>query len=622
MHWQGTPQALFSQELTMCYRRFKIVLLATTILAAGLINPALAAAPPGAFDINFPPALQSYDDAALESITGRLMARAQAQPFNVAATLIFFLAIVHTFLSARFMAIAHRLEQAHEARRSRGEVSPKSVSHGAELFHFLGEVEAIFGIWAVALVAAIVFFFDWSTAVFYLSQRVNFTEPLFVVVIMTLAATRPILKLSEAMMQKIANVLGGSLTAWWFTILTFGPILGSFITEPAAMTIAALLLAKKFYALDPPESFKYATLGLLFVNISVGGTLTHFAAPPVLMVASPWNWDTLFMLKHFGWKAVEGILIANAVYYFIYRKHFKALETQFQLQRLKDEIRTTYLCRNEMENEFDAIVPSIDAELQFQKKFEEKIAEVAARVRDLLEPPYLEKVAAAGVDRELAHKAFEQRFQEVKLARLRKAIPMVLPEDERAPYRDPDWDQREDQVPAWVTTIHALFMAWTIFNAHYPALFIPGILFFLGFAQVTSPYQNRIDLKPPLLVGFFLGGLVIHGGVQGWWIEPVLGSLSDIPLMLGATILTAFNDNAAITFLSTLVPNFSDSLKYAVVAGAVAGGGLTVIANAPNPAGQAILKKYFTKGVSPMGLLKGALLPTVIIWLIFLLMTF
>jgi Na+/H+ antiporter NhaD/arsenite permease-like protein len=88
--------------------------------------------------------------------------------------------------------------------------------------------------------------------------------------------------------------------------------------------------------------------------------------------------------------------------------------------------------------------------------------------------------------------------------------------------------------------------------------------------------------------------------------------------MAVATILTAFNDNAAITFLSTLVPGFTDSLKYAVVAGAVAGGGLTVIANAPNPAGQAILKKYFDNGVSPAGLLLGALAPTVIVWLCFL----
>jgi Na+/H+ antiporter NhaD/arsenite permease-like protein len=87
--------------------------------------------------------------------------------------------------------------------------------------------------------------------------------------------------------------------------------------------------------------------------------------------------------------------------------------------------------------------------------------------------------------------------------------------------------------------------------------------------------------------------------------------------MLAATVLTAFNDNAAITFLATLVPHFTDPMKHAVVAGAVTGGGLTVIANAPNPAGQSLLKKYFDHGVSPMGLLKAALLPTVIVWVVF-----
>jgi Na+/H+ antiporter NhaD/arsenite permease-like protein len=160
-------------------------------------------------------------------------------------------------------------------------------------------------------------------------------------------------------------------------------------------------------------------------------------------------------------------------------------------------------------------------------------------------------------------------------------------------------------------------MAWTILNAHHPELFIPGILFFLGFAEVTKPFQNRIDLKPALMVGFFLGGLVIHGGVQGWWIAPILGNLAELPLMMIATILTAFNDNAAITFLSTLVPNFTDGLKYAVVAGAVAGGGLTIIANAPNPAGVSILKKHFKDEVSPLGILAGAVVPTAIVWLIF-----
>jgi hypothetical protein len=201
---------------------------------------------------------------------------------------------------------------------------------------------------------------------------------------------------------------------------------------------------------------------------------------------------------------------------------------------------------------------------------------------------------------------------------MRRGLPALLAPEQRGTFMDPDWDKRDDPVPVWMTIVHVFFMAWTILNAHHPELFIPGMLFFLGFAQVTKPFQNRVDLKPALLVGFFLGGLVIHGGVQGWWIAPILGNLAEIPLMLGATILTAFNDNAAVTFLSTLVPDFSDSLKYAVVAGAVTGGGLTIIANAPNPAGVSILKKYFNNEVSPGGILAGAVAPTAIVWLIFL----
>jgi Na+/H+ antiporter NhaD/arsenite permease-like protein len=103
--------------------------------------------------------------------------------------------------------------------------------------------------------------------------------------------------------------------------------------------------------------------------------------------------------------------------------------------------------------------------------------------------------------------------------------------------------------------------------------------------------------------------------LQAWWIEPVLGNLSEGLLMIGATVLTAFNDNAAITYLSTLVPGLTDSLKYAVVAGAIAGGGLTIIANAPNPAGQALLKKHFDGAVAPQKLLFAALIPTIIVWL-------
>jgi Na+/H+ antiporter NhaD/arsenite permease-like protein len=171
---------------------------------------------------------------------------------------------------------------------------------------------------------------------------------------------------------------------------------------------------------------------------------------------------------------------------------------------------------------------------------------------------------------------------------------------------------RVEPIPAWITIVQIGFMAVIVFVAHYPALFIGAFLFFLAFSQATAHHQSRLDLKPPLLVGFFLAGLVIHGGLQAWWIEPVLKSLGAVPLFLSATLLTAVNDNAAITYLATLVPGFTDPLKYAVVAGAVAGGGLTVIANAPNPAGQAILQRFFPDGVSPLRLLMGALLPTLI----------
>jgi Na+/H+ antiporter NhaD/arsenite permease-like protein len=260
---------------------------------------------------------------------------------------------------------------------------------------------------------------------------------------------------------------------------------------------------------------------VLFVNVSIGGTLTHFAAPPVLMVARPWGWDTPFMLTHLGWRAAISIVVSIGAYFFLFRHELRALAAR-------------------------------------------------APVADVERP---DEEAAAG--------------------------PTLLP------------------VPPWVTAIHIAFMGWTVFNSHYPALFLGGFLFFLGFARATAPYQSRLDLRTPLLVGFFLAGLVIHGGLQGWWIAPVLASLQESPLFLGAAILTAFNDNALITYLSTLVPNLGDALKLAVVQGAVVGGGLTVIANAPNPAGQALLSRFFGDGVSPFGLLAGALIPTAIAAVIF-----
>lgn len=496
------------------------------VLASLSVCPA---ASPEPSQSTFPLPLDSYapqpENASLLDI---LHARIQADPFNLVATLIFFLAIAHTFAAPMFVRLSHRFEHEHEERlaklgRKPGPNSRDEVSFKAQIFHFLGEIEAIFGIWCVPLLIAVSISKGWSQARDYVATDLNFTEPFFVVVIMTMAASRPILKLSEQLMAFAARLGKGSPAAWWLSILTIGPILGSLITEPAAMTISALLLCEKFYELKPSPKFAYATLGLLFVNVSVGGTLTHFAAPPVLMVADKWGLGMSRMFTEFGWKAVAGIVVANVVYFLAFRR-----ELVFGLRG---------------------------------------------------------KPAGAGPGQG----------------------------------RDEGQPDATQPIPIWVTAVHVLFLGWTVMNNHYRTLFVAGFLFYIAFIQATEHHQHELSLRPALLVGFFLAGLVVHGGLQGWWIAPVLSRLHEFPLFFGAVALTAFNDNAAITYLASLVPGFSEGLKYAVVAGAVVGGGLTVIANAPNPAGQSILARFFPDGISPLRLFLGALIPTVIVGAVFLL---
>jgi hypothetical protein len=600
-------------------RKRMIILTGLALLAIAAFSAwASVKTPSGAPD--FPPSLESYRDSGLGSILAILLDRIRQHPFNLVVTLIFFCAIVHTFLASRFMNISHEWQHRHEEKIRRGEVDERSVDIGAEIFHFFGEVEVVFGLWAVVLIAAILLTFGWPTVIRYFVNKVNFTEASFVVVIMTLASTRPILKLAESIMMKAAGLLGGSLAALWLTILTIGPLLGSFITEPAAITICALVLSQNFYELQPSIGLKYATMGLLFVNVSVGGTLTHFAAPPVLMVAGPWEWGTSYMIVHFGWKAVLGIVISNGVYFLIFRKELLRMQEEFALRTLKNRIERNFVTMERVEKEFNKIKAAVEKEERYVETVSSEIEMFLSRIRDRMEVESLPKLKTEGIDEALIREAFDKRFKEIRLGKIRRLLPGLLPESNRPEFVDPDWNKREDPVPAWVTVVHLLFMAWTIINAHYTPLFVLGLLFFLGFAQVTAPYQNRINLQPAMLVGFFLAGLVIHGGLQGWWIEPVLGGLKKVPLMLSSTILTSFNDNASITYLSTLVPGLTESLKYAVVAGAVTGGGLTVIANAPNPAGQSILKKHFDDAVSPIGLLKAALPPTVILFLCFMLL--
>ncbi len=465
----------------------------------------------------FPRPLSSYADESL-SAGAQLWDRLKAEPLNGIATLIFLLAIVHTFTAPKFMALSHRYAQEAESLSvpEEGDKKMRSRCDGLRfrsvMCHFLGEVEAIFGIWLIPLGIAVAVMKGFPTIFKYLDE-VRFSEPIFVVVIMAMAASRPILRFTEACLSAVASLGGKSVAAWWFSILTLGPLLGSLITEPAAMTICALLLADRFFRAQPGMPLRYATLGLLFVNISVGGTLTHFAAPPVVMVASEWGWGMGYMLQAFGWKAALSILISNILFLSVFRRELLSLA-------IKDE-------------------------------------------------------------------------------------------DHR----------RQVRIPIWITLTHIAMIGWVVFTAHHPAVVVLSLLFFLAFVLATPGHQEEIAFRAPLLVGFFLAALVIHGGFQQWWLAPVLGDLGRWPLMISSTVLTAFNDNAAITYLASLVPGLSDPLKYAVVAGAVAGGGLTVIANAPNPAGQTLLQKFFGEdGVHPVYLFAAAIIPTLIVGVIFMLL--
>ncbi len=408
---------------------------------------------------------------------------------QIVAAAIFAIAVLHTFSTKIFVSLAHRFP-AH---------------HG--VFHLLGEVEAVFGFWSFILFGWLIYAEGFSKAVEYADTR-NYTEPLFVFAIMVIAASRPVMTAAKNLVEKTSAVLPLNLgLARYLLLMTLVPLLGSFITEPAAMTLGALMLLQ-YFRKETTVRFKYATLGVLFVNVSIGGTLTHFAAPPVLMVAAKWDWDTAYMLSHFGWKAAIAVVSNGAAVTFLFRK----------------------------------------------------------------------EIAAAGS--EIAKEA---------TSRHEGTIP----------------------VPAIMIALHLIMIAAVVLFAHHSPVFLGVFLLFMGIAHAYPQYQDRLILREGLLVGFFLAGLVVLGGMQSWWLQPLLTQMSPTSVYYGATALTAITDNAALTYLGSLVEGLSEEFKYALVAGAVTGGGLTIIANAPNPAGASILKSRFDgERINPLGLLGAALLPT------------
>ena len=403
---------------------------------------------------------------------------------EILAATIFAIAVIHTF-STRFFAHLAHLQPRH-----------------AGLWHLLGEVEVVFGFWAFVLIASLFWLSGQDAAVSYLEGR-NFTEPMFVFVVMVIAASRPIVTTVINAVRLLAALIPvRKVLAVYFLCLAIVPLLGSFITEPAAMTLAALMLRDRYFSRGLSNRLKYATLGMLFVNVSIGGTLTHFAAPPVLMVAAKWQWDTPFMITHFGWKAAVAVFV-NAVV-------------------------LTWLFRREL-------------------------------------------ITKGNTDEHTG----------------------------RAP------------MPLAMAGIHLAFLFGVVLFAHHPVVFMGLFLFFLGFTEAYKAHQDRLILREGLLVAFFLAGLVVLGGMQQWWLQHALVGVEPTLLYFLATALTAVTDNAALTYLASLVEGVSPEFKHAIVAGAVTGGGLTFIANAPNPAGVAILKSSFDdESISPMGLFLAALPPT------------
>jgi hypothetical protein len=411
------------------------------------------------------------------------------------ATALFAVAIIHTFSVPVFARLAHR------------------KGPHAGLWHLLSEVEAVFGVWACVLLACMALLAGMDTMVEYVDTR-NFTEPAFVFAIMVIAASRPILELVSLLVRGLARILPlRRELAMYFVTMSFVPLSGSFITEPAAMTLAALLLRDAYFSRSGQAGFKYLTLGVLFVNVSIGGVLTAYAAPPVLMVAHTFNWDTAYMATHFGWRAALAVCINAGLLTIVCRKHL-----------LSGDIG-------------------------------------------------------------------------------RDAQPTTRP-----------------RVPFIVIAIHTAFLVGVVLSAHHPVLFLGFLMLFIGYAHAYSRHQNPLLIREGLMVGFFLAGLVLLGGLQQWWLQDLLAGLSPIVLYWGATALTAITDNAALTYLGSLVAGTDEAWRYMLVAGAVTGGGLTVIANAPNPAGFAILKGCFPDGaISPLKLLGSAAVPTLIAAAMFML---
>ncbi|MNK06305.1 hypothetical protein D3C87_241990 [compost metagenome] len=413
------------------------------------------------------------------------------------ATLSFICALIQSLNSRRILDLSDKLKERNPV--------------ASRFLHFAGEPEIAMGMWAAVFLFALMGLWGFEAGLKWMDERI-FSEVIFIFVIMILASSKPITEFAESIISKISNVIPlPKEMRMYFSIMLLGPLLGSLITEPAAMTISALLLKDAVFKplkTKINDRFFYTTLAALFVNVSVGGTLTHFAAPPVLMVARVWDWDTPYMFMNFGWKALIAVLINTCI--------------------------ATWLNKEAL------------------KEIREPQQQIVAKT------------------------------------------------------------------PLWITGVHLVFVVFCILAVHHPAFVVGLFLFFLGFYNITREAQSEVKIEESLLVGFFLGGLLILTAKQGWWLKPILSSVENLPLYLGTLALAPVTDNAAITSLASQVNNLSELSKYLIVAAAVVGGGMTIIANAPNPAGFTLLREYCPgRNLKPLKLFLNAFIPTLIAGTIF-----
>lgn len=233
------------------------------------------------------------------------------------ATVLFFFSVVHTFLTPWFY-------QRFQVCKHKKMIFPekwKKYLWLSECYRLLSRVETVFILWAVPLFLWFLYTEGYKMTISYFNSR-NYIFSLFIIIMLLLLESRPIVYLSECIFSSIAKIGKQSPRCWWWTLMIATPVSSVLLKETGAMIIATTLLSRSFYRFAPSTRFAYATMGLLFSNISLGGLTTGLSSRALFIILPSVKWGNSFILKYFCWKALIAILISTTVYYLIFRKEF------------------------------------------------------------------------------------------------------------------------------------------------------------------------------------------------------------------------------------------------------------------------------------------------------------